>query len=225
MKAARRAIVALPAALGLAAITVYTADAGSANVAARAVSNEISTWSMLAGGPRPDTLASVRNELLTLEGNAPDRAYVDELIGIAAARDRQDPKSLEEAKMRFTMAVRSRPVSPYTWANLVHVSYELGQTGEEFERALRHAASLGPWEPEVQNTVVNYGLAVHEEVSPATQAAIDRTVAAAMKLNPLETLQIAARRGRLDVACRGIVNPASDPSRRYMLCQEWERTS
>lgn len=218
-------MLGIPAALLLVGMVSYDFGTGFANASARDVSKEIATWPTVATGPRTDTVASLQADLARVAANAPDQAYIQELQGIVAVRRRDDPAGMESAKALFCRAVQSRPVSPYTWANIAHVDYELGQTGEEFEAALRHAARLGLWEPEVQNTVVNYGLAVREEVKPQTQAAIDKMVAAAMKRNPLETLQIAARRGRLDVACRGIVNPGNEPTKRYLLCQQWERTS
>ena len=224
MHAVRRVVVGIPAALLLAGAIVFGLSAGMANTNARAVSGEVGTWASLAG-PRPDTVASLQSELDRTALHAPDRAYVEELQGVIAARRRDDPSALASAKFHFLKALQSRPVSPYTWANVAHVDYELGQTGDEFEAALRQAARLGRFEAEVQNTVVNYGLAVREEVTPQTRAAIDQTVADAMRRNPLETLQIAARRGRLDVACRGIVDPGNEPSKRYLLCQQWERTS
>jgi hypothetical protein len=213
-------MIAITAALAVSVLTVSAIGAGATNGRARDLSLEVSSWSMLAGGARPDTVTAVQAELALLAESAPDRAYLDETAGIAATRNRQDPGALEFARALFANAARSRPVSPYTWANFVHASYELGQTGEDFEAALRHAAELGPWEPEVQNTLVSYGLAVREEVTPQTRAAIDQVVANAMRRNPLETLQIAYRRGRLDIACRGVVNPGNDINKRYMQCEQ-----
>ena len=223
MKPFARAAVAGCAAVLTVALIVSAAQAGLANAAARELSNEIGGWT--PAGPRADTSAALRGELGRIAARAPDRAYVVEMIGIAAARDRADPQALDEALARFSEALIERPVSAYTWANVVHASYELGHTGAAFQLAFRHAAQMGPWEPQVQNTLVSYGLAVRDEVTPQARAVIDQVVADAMRRNPLETLQIAARRGRLDVACRGVVNPASDTTRRYLMCEQREKNS
>ena len=219
MKATARLLIGIPAAAVVALIAVYDLDAGTANAQARAISGEVGSWALLATGPRTDTAASLQDDLSRVEGRLPDRAYGQELAGIIAAGQRDAPDGMTKAKSLFSKAVQGRPVSPYTWANIAHVDYEVGQTGEEFERALRHAAELGPWEPAVQATVVNYGLAVRDEVTPQTRAAIDQMVSNAMRRNPLETLQIAERRGRLDVACRTLVNPAADTIKRFTQCQ------
>jgi hypothetical protein len=207
-----------------AAVGIYDLEAGTANALSRSVSSEVSTWATSPTSPRPDTVSSLIADLSAVASRAPDQPYVEELAGILAAR-RRDPDEMARAKSLFSKAAQGRPVSPYTWANIAHVDYELGQTGEEFEASLRHASELGPWEPAVQVTVVNYGLAVREEVSPSTRQAIDRMVASAMRRNPLETLQIAERRGRLDIACRELVNPGYETTKKHLQCEQWERTS
>ena len=149
-----------------------------------------------------------------------------ELQAVATMRDTSEPASLGEAQRNLVAAIEARPGSGYTWANLAEVKYKLGDTGPAFEKALVNAVALAPFEPEVQRTVVNYGLAVMNEVAPATRAAIERAVAAGMKRNAPETLQIAARRGRLDAACRhldGVPRPAA--SKWTQLCQSMEATS
>jgi hypothetical protein len=89
-----------------------------------------------------------------------------------------------------------------------------------------NAVKLAPYEPEVQRDVVNYGLAVVDEVKPETRAAIERALAVGMKRNAPEMLQISARRGRLGAACRhldGVPRPAA--SKWTQLCQSMEATS
>ena len=117
-------------------------------------------------------------------------------------------------------------MSPYTWANLAAVEYRLGDTGSTFRSAMVHAAELGPQEPEVQATVANFGLAVWNEVDPQTQAAIESSVAAGMKRQPRQILQIAERRGRLAVACRHAVGSPSQTDTKWLHpCQSTEATS
>ena len=130
------------------------------------------------------------------------------------------------AERRLAEAIEARPGSAYTWANLVAAKYRIGDTGPGFEKAVINAARLGPLEPEVQATIVGYGLAVLDEVGPATRSAVERAVAAGMRRNAPEILQIAARRGRLVVACRhldGVPRPAA--SKWTQLCQSMEATS
>ena len=80
--------------------------------------------------------------------------------------------------------------------------YRLGETGAQFESALMRAEQFGPHEPQVQQTVAFYGMAVWDTASPKVRSAVDEAVAAGIRRKPLEMLQIAQRRGRLSVACR-----------------------
>jgi hypothetical protein len=220
VKTAGRWLLAAPVLVAVAAIAVGAFSSGKANIVTREAAREIASWAATAG-PRQDTMAAVLDDLRTATVALPGDAHGVELQGIVKGRGRADPAMLAEAIADFRQAVMYRPVSPYTWANLVHAFYEAGNTGPEFEHAIRQAQALGPWEPEVQATLANYGLAVREEVSPATRGAIDLAVASAMRRNPSETLQISERRGRLDVACAGVNwDPAAKP---YKQCQQWEK--
>jgi hypothetical protein len=88
-----------------------------------------------------------------------------------------------------------------------------------------NASNLGPYEPEVQQMVSDLGLAMYDEVSPATRAAIERMVGAGMKRNAAEILQIASRRGRLGAACRHLDGePRPAASKSTQICQSMEAT-
>ena len=156
---------------------------------------------------------------------APDDPSVHELLGLMAMSHRE-PEHASEADIHFRRALELRPGSAYTWANLASVKYRMGDTGGEFETALIHAAHLGPYEPEVQATVANFGLAVWPEASPELQSAVEQMVRAGMRRSPPEMLQIAQRRGRLAVACRYLaVSPRQNDSKWSQLCQSMEATS
>jgi hypothetical protein len=82
---------------------------------------------------------------------------------------------------------------------------------------------MGPAEPEVQRTVIDYGLALWDEESPQTRQAVETAITGAMKRDPAEALQIAERRGRLAVACRHLADAPRrvDPEWR-LLCRRRE---
>jgi hypothetical protein len=156
----------------------------------------------------------------------PDDPTVRELRALVILRSTNDPDELMEARRELVAALEARPGSGYTWANLAEAEYRSGNAGAGFERAIVNAVALAPYEPEVQHTVADYGLAVVDELGPPARAAVERAVAAGMKRNAAEILQIAARRGRLGVACRhldGVPRPAG--SKWTQLCQSMEATS
>jgi hypothetical protein len=147
-----------------------------------------------------------------------------ELLGLLGSARADDPQYVAEGVNQLLRALVLRPTSPHTWAHLAEARYRLGESGRNLELALQRAAELGPAEPGVQHLVADYGLAVWNEVSPTTQVAIDRMVAAGIRRNPLEMLQISERRGRLEAACRHLTGSSRIPgTRRGSLCP-WEIT-
>ena len=179
-----------------------------------------------AAQPPGDALPGMRGDLLEAEAVTPRDPAIHELLGLIDARSGTGPEGYSDAAAHFVKAIELRPTSPQTWSNLVAMKYRTGDTGRQFEAAIFHAAELGKFEPDVQGVLANYGLAMWDEVAQETRAAIDMTISTAMKRNSLEMLQIAERRGRLDVACRhfaGLTRQA-DP-KGSQLCQSMEATS
>jgi hypothetical protein len=143
----------------------------------------------------------VRNDLLEARRLVRDDPTVLESLGVLHARRGQSPEILAYSRDYFLAALVLRPTSPYAWANFANTKYRMGQTDVTFERSLDNAIRLGPWEPAVHRLGTDLGLAVYRDVSPASREEIRRLVGNSMHRDPVETLQIAERRGRLDVAC------------------------
>ena len=119
-------------------------------------------------------------------------------------------------------ALALRPSSPYAWAGLAEVRYRTGVADETFELALRRARELGLHEPAVQEAVSLYGLAVWDELQDNTRAAVDDMIAAGMRRDAPRMLQIAKRRGRLDVACRHVAKTSRVSENWAQLCKSTE---
>jgi hypothetical protein len=201
-------------------LSVSYAVAGSASTNA---TRELERIAVSAGPGSGDWW---KDDLRRAVNDVPKDPTANELLAVAAIGSTNEPEQLMAARDLLVRALALRPGSGYTWANLAAVKYRLGETDGMFETALVNATNLGPYEPEVQREVVNYGLAVLEEVRPVTRAAIERVLAAGMKRNAPEILQISARRGRLGAACRhldGVPRPAA--SKWTKLCESMEATS
>jgi hypothetical protein len=167
-----------------------------------------------------------RDDLRRAVMAVPKDPTANELLAIVMVSDTNHPDHLKAGREYLIRALAQRPGSGYTWASLAAVKYQLGETDAAFETAMVNAMQLAPYEPEVQRDVVNYGLAVMDEVRPGTLAAIEHALAVGMKRNAAEILQISARRGRLGAACRhldGVPRPAA--SKWTQLCQSMEATS
>jgi hypothetical protein len=140
------------------------------------------------------------------------------MLGRLALFTRGD-EATDRAIASFTLALEQRPSSPFTWASLVEALYRKGDVGARFEQAIKQAAEMGPWEPEVQLTIADYGLAVWNEVSPSTRIQIERLVSNGMVRNAPELMQISLRRGRLGVACGYLGQSARTDPKWTQLCQ------
>jgi Flp pilus assembly protein TadD len=218
-------LIALPGVVAMAALSANALRAGSADAIVYSASQEMGTWAAARARPGKETIAWVRSELEEALRAEPRDPTIHELLGVLESRSLENAEYQQDAVVHFRKALELRPTAPYTWANLAEVKYRIGDTGREFENALIRASQLGPSEREVQRTVADLGLAVWNEVGPRTQEAVDRTVGAGMRRNPLEMLKIAERRGRLEVACRHVNDiPRRTGSTWGQLCQSTEAT-
>jgi predicted Zn-dependent protease len=220
-----RLAVTLPAVAALGWLAFAAARAGAADAIVYDASREMGTWAASHAQPGEQTWSWVHESLERAVAVIPESPTVHELLGDLEARSGR-PEYAEKALVHFTRAVELRPTSPYTWADIADLKYRIGDTGAVFERALVRSAELGPAEPEVQQTVADLGLAVWKEAAPETRAAVEEMVAAGLWRNPMEMLQIARRRGRLDVACRHLPDlPRQVDPKWSQLCQSTEATS
>ena len=223
-----RALLSLLALAGLLGLAAFAFKAGTEGTAVSDATAIAARWNTLQAPTRAQWV-SIRDASLSFTENGSDDPAAFELLAIAdnsLADATSGHEYLSEAVVQLRKALELRPMSPYTWSNFAATQYRLGDTGKNFRAALVHAAELGPQEPEVQVTVAEYGLAVWNEVDEQTRAAIEKSVAAGMRRQPREILQIAERRGRLAVACRHVAgSPRQTDTKWLQLCQSTEATS
>jgi cytochrome c-type biogenesis protein CcmH/NrfG len=215
-----RIAIAIAAAIAVTWLATQAVRLGSAGETVYRSAQERASWS--ASGQEPDRQGVdwLVSDLQDADRLAPHDPNVQELLGSLAAKRIDRQNFLDEALAYYRRAVQLRPTSPYVWAEIVATDYRRGDTGAKIEAALRNAAMLGPAEPEVQRTVIDYGLALWDEEAPETRRAVETTITGAMKRDPGETLQIAERRDRLAVACRHLADAPRrvDPEWR-LLCR------
>jgi len=162
---------------------------------------------------------SVR-EALALDERDPT---LHEMAAFADANTHRDPAAVT-AHLETSIALR--PVSPYAWAALEADRYLRGAPVARLEKPLLNAALLGPSEPLVQRTVADFGLALWKETGPEARDAVSRLLTAGMRRDPNEFMQIAERRGRLDVACRHFDGSSRQADAKWTItCNRLEATS
>ena len=224
MHAAHRLLVAVPVGAALAWASVIAFDIARADDLIREAATEMSTWAATQSRPDPATWDSVHANLKAAESIHALNPRHHELLGIMGSLRTESPEQIPVGIGHLVKALELRPAAPYTWALLAEARYNHGEPGRNLELPLERASRLGPFEPGVQRQVADYGLAVWGEISPSSQAAVERMVASGSRRNPLEMLQISERRGRLDTACRHLTDSSRAVGpQRGTLCP-WEIT-
>ena len=203
-----RVLMVVPVIATLGALCVFAMRWGVADSLSHDATREINTWTASRVTPGIDTWMWVRADLQRAERWAPSDPQPAELLGVLHLQRAGRAEFSELALEHFARALELRPSSPYTWANVAEARYRLGMTQPPFERILVETWRLGPSEPETQRLLAELGLAMWDEIQPETQQVVKAAVGAAMRRNPLETLQIAARRGKLSLACAHVPGDA-----------------
>jgi hypothetical protein len=186
---------------------------------------EMSTWGATGSRPSLGTWTSVYDKLEAARAILPTDPITSELLGLLASQRSDSAEILDSSVDHMVRALSLRPVSAYTWANLVETRYRRGEPGANVELAIRRAAELGSSEPGVQRIIADYGLALWDELTPQAQGAVDQLVGAGARRNPLEMLQISERRGRLGPVCKHLLGASRIPDAKLVnICQSREIT-
>jgi len=77
-------------------------------------------------------------------------------------------------------AVRLRPGASHSWAKIALLAGRLPEADAEFGAALRNAARLGPWEPDVQLVVAEAGFTQWARLTHSATASGNRPASSAM---------------------------------------------
>lgn len=149
-------------------------------------------------------------------------AYLEDLARLYEERARGLPAGdalareyLREALGLQRRALARRPGSPYTWANVAQLKARLAEADDEFERALRNAARLGPWEPDVQLALADASFSRWGSLSPDTREAMRANAGRALDRQDDRLFEIARRTGQLAFVCS---LPGVHRSRRASAC-------
>jgi hypothetical protein len=101
----------------------------------------------------------------------------------------------------FLKAAKQRPVSAYAWANIVIMKHHLKQYDAQFFKALETAILLGPWEPFVQLTVAEVGLANWDRLPPKTQFTVLTMIEKGMRRQSKPVRILIEKYQRKEVVC------------------------
>jgi hypothetical protein len=181
---------------------------GISNFYVQSAHQEINRWETPGQRFRGDEWTRVMQYLTKSLHYSPNNAWSLEEMGtfqLRRMRAATDPAlamaAVRSANAHFHMTLIERPASPFAWANLALSKLYLDELDDELFAALRRADELGPWEPEVQQSVLFVGLAAWHKLGAAQQAAMVRTLERAVRRNAPKVTEIVKSFNRLDLLC------------------------
>ncbi len=212
-RGARGALGALSLA-ALAALCALALPRGLADLRAFEARVLLKSWETRRRQPSAEEWAIARERLREAHELDPGQPnYLEDIARLHEIRalPRKAGDALAQGDLRQALdyqrqAVRMRPGSPYTWANIALLKARLPEPDREFETALRNAALLGPWEPEVQIALADAGFRHWDALAPETRSALRANALRTLLRQDAKLFDLARRRGRLDVLCavRGV---------------------
>ena len=181
---------------------------GLSNFYAQSAQLEIERWSKPGQTLRGNEGTRVMQYLGSSLYHSPNNPWPLEVMGTLQLRSMsaaKDPRlavaAARSANVNFRMALAQRPTSPFSWANVALTKLYLGEQDEALLRAIERAEELGPWEPEVQQTVIFVGLRLWNRLNPAEQATVVRAKDRGARRNPGKIAEIAKTFDRIDLFC------------------------
>lgn len=198
----------------LGALAVLAVPRGLADLRAFEARSLFKSWEQKRRQPSADEWSLARSRLR--EAHELDPGQPNYLEDIARLYERRalplkagDPLSQDNLRQALEFqreALRRRPGSPYTWASIALLKARLPEPDREFETALRNAALMGPWEPEVQIALADAGFRHWGVLAPETRTALRANAARTLHRQDAKLFELARRHGRLAVLCavRGV---------------------
>ena len=207
-KLSRRAAYAGALILILGCLAWKAGKEGISSLYVEAAHKEINRWATPGQRFRGDEWTRVMQYLTDSLHYSPNNAWSLEEMGafqLRRMRAATDPAlataAVRSANAHFHLALIERPTSPFAWANLALSKLYLDELDDELFAALRHADELGPWEPEVQQSVLFVGLAAWNKLGTAQRVAMGRTLERAVQRNASIVTEMVKGFNRLDLLC------------------------
>lgn len=200
---------------------------GLSNFYAQTAQLEIERWSKPGQRFAGDESARVMRYLAQSLKYSPNNPWPLEVMGtmrfrgMSAATDPQlAMATARSANADFRIALAQRPTSPFSWANFALSKLYLDEKDDALVRALGRAEALGPWEPQIQQTVVFVGLAVWDRLNAAQRATVVRAMQRGAQRDPGKIAEIAKSFNRVDLFC-GL---SYSSSRGWEVCRQTSKS-
>lgn len=188
-----RILLGLLAIAGLAVLTALAVQRGTADLLAFGARHGLERAGFSTGESRQRAYRGLEQAIRLDGGNPEHREYLGRWYE-AAARYR-------EALAHYRAAVQARPAWPYGWADVARIKLRLRQFDAELDEAVKNASRFGPWEPPVQLGIAALAMEAGHRLTPEARGAALALMSNALKRQERELVELAYRRGRLDLLC------------------------
>lgn len=105
----------------------------------------------------------------------------------------------------YQQALRYRPHSASSWANIAYVKSRLGQLDESFYRALSRASEYGKWEPNVLSRLLDAGLHLWPQMDREYRKLMTQVIQRSFVIEPEGTIKMLDQSGLKYRVCGALV--------------------
>ena len=188
-----RILVGLLALAALAVLALLAMDRGAADLAAFGARHALDRAGFASEEARQRAQRGLE-QAIRLDGANPEhREYLARLYESKGAR----LQALEYSRA----STKLRPGSPGAWADIARLKLALGEFDGELDNAIKNAARLGPWEPDVQLAIAAVAIEADRRLAEDARRAALAVMSNALKRQERAVVELAFRRGRLDLLC------------------------
>ena len=170
--------------VAIAATTYFTSMRFAAELTAQDARFRFERWEAGKVKPQAEEVRAAVNALRAALAYEPGNPNLHSDVGRleywrVRAGTLADPDSRagrEAALESFHQAARLRPASGHTWANIALARYMLGHVGLEFALALDQTLRWAPWQPLLQLSAIQLGLATWQILDEPRQRLVAEAI-------------------------------------------------
>ena len=199
--------------LAITATAYFTVMRFAAEMSAQDARYRFARWEAGKVKPQPEdvaaAIAGLRAALAYEPGNPNLHSDLGRIeywrVRAGSLADADSRAARQAAQDGFRQAALLRSTSGHTWANIALTRFMLGQVDIEFTHALEQTLRWAPWQPQLQLSAIQLGLATWQVLTPSTQQllaeAIRRQAEWKMVDQKPALIRLLLSYGRLELGC------------------------
>ena len=167
-------------------VTWFAGQRGLAEVVAQDPRYEMERWRSGKLAPDKLRLDAIETALIKAQNLDPQNPSLMEELAIFRAMWagdwHRDPSEVRDARRQslagFRQALEKRPISGAAWFSLTLMKFELEEIDREFTQSLQQALRRAPWDPKLQLSAIELGLANWQDLTDPLREALKQAIQA-----------------------------------------------